>query len=184
MSRYNLGRYAIQPLRSGFFPALRQRNPQVLWIGCSDSSEGETAALGLDPGEMIVLRNLGNMIIENDLSCVTMLRYAVDHLDVNHIVVCGHYGCGLVKTASNQGLEDPWSSVLDALRCRHSSDLDRLPSPEQDRYMVLLNVMEQARAIRRDISVANAMQKRDLMIHTLLYDRVHDSVGRVVEVGG
>lgn len=82
--------------------------PQVLWIGCSDSSFDEIAALDLGADETIVLRNIGNMFLDDGPTCMSTAQYALDIVQVNHVVVCGHYGCGLVKASSNVGLGDPW----------------------------------------------------------------------------
>jgi len=81
---------------------------QVLWIGCSDSSFDEIAALDLRADETIVLRNIGNMFLDDGPTCMSTAQYALDMLQVNHVIVCGHYGCGLVKASSNAGLGDPW----------------------------------------------------------------------------
>jgi carbonic anhydrase len=97
------------PVQADFIPSLRHPTRQILWIGCSDSGFQETTILDLLPDEMLVHRNLGNMIIDGDLSCRTTVKHAVSDLNVRHIVVCGHFGCGIVKTASRDGLKGPWS---------------------------------------------------------------------------
>lgn len=100
------------PLPADFIPSLHHPTQQILWIGCSDSGFQETTILDLLPEEMMVHRNLGNMIIEGDLSCETTVKHAVSELNVRHIVVCGHYGCGIVKAASRDGLTGPWSRYI------------------------------------------------------------------------
>ena len=101
-------RYNIVPLRPNFIPSLGEAKQQVLWIGCSDSGFEEITTLDLLPAETIVLRNIGNIFLEDGLTCLSMVQYAVDILQVKHVVLCGHYGCGLVKASSNAGLGDPW----------------------------------------------------------------------------
>lgn len=100
------------PLHADFIPSLQRPTQQILWIGCSDSCFQETTILDLLPDEMMVHRNMGNMIIDGDLSCETTVKYAVSNLSVRHIVVCGHYGCGIVKAASRDGLKGPWSRYV------------------------------------------------------------------------
>lgn len=100
------------PLHADFIPSLQRPTRQILWIGCSDSCFQETTILDLLPDEMMVHRNMGNMIIEGDLSCETTVKHAVSELNVRHIVVCGHYGCGIVKAASRDGLTGPWSRYI------------------------------------------------------------------------
>jgi carbonic anhydrase len=89
--------YTATPCPSDLIPRTSPPRQQVLWIGCSDSGFEETTVLDLAPDETIVLRNIGNMVLEDDLSCASMLEYAVRVLRVRHIVVCGHYGCGIVS---------------------------------------------------------------------------------------
>lgn len=101
------------PLHADFIPSLQQPTQQILWIGCSDSSFQETTILDLLPEEMIVHRNIGNMIIDGDLSCETAVKHAVSNLNVRHIIVCGHYGCGIVKAESRDGLQGPWLRYVD-----------------------------------------------------------------------
>lgn len=122
--------YSLGPLHSDLIPRLSQPREQILWVGCSDSSCEELTILDVSPGEILQHRNLGNIIVD-DLSCTTAVGYAVNCLDVcipgyffspvitsknraeyrkvEHIVICGHYGCGIVKTAQNPGLKDPWT---------------------------------------------------------------------------
>ena len=100
--------YATRTIGANFIPRPKQPEKQILWIGCSDSDCKETTILDFLPDEMLEHRNLGNMIIDGDLSCETSVKHAVVDLRVKHIVVCGHYGCGIVKATSRNGLPGPW----------------------------------------------------------------------------
>ncbi|KAJ5469578.1 hypothetical protein N7539_009196 [Penicillium diatomitis] len=106
-------------LRTNFIPRPDHLSKQILWIGCSDSDCTETTTLNFLPEEMLEHRNLGNMIIPGDLSSEISIRHAVCELRVKHIVVCGHYGCGIVRASSREGLPGLWSRcvyrVLDVL---------------------------------------------------------------------
>lgn len=100
--------YATRTIGANFIPRPQQSEKQILWIGCSDSDCKETTILDFLPDEMLEHRNLGNMILDGDLSCETSVKHAVVDLRVKHIVVCGHYGCGIVKATSRNGLPGPW----------------------------------------------------------------------------
>jgi carbonic anhydrase len=96
----------------GFFGKLAQaQNPRFLWIGCSDSRVPAERLTGLEPGELFVHRNVANLVIHTDLNCLSVVQYAVDVLEVEHIIICGHYGCGGVQAAvenTELGLIDNW----------------------------------------------------------------------------
>lgn len=132
MGSTRFGKFEAAPLPADFIPSLHQPTQQILWIGCSDSGFQETTILDLLPDEMMVHRNIGNMIIEGDLSSETTVKYAVSvlgvskchrrhdplpekctyHFQVKHIIVCGHYGCQIVKAASRDGLQGPWQRYI------------------------------------------------------------------------
>jgi carbonic anhydrase len=133
---------------SEFFEKLaRGQDPDYLYIGCSDSRVTAEDLMGLEPGEVFIHRNIANLVSNNDLSVMTVINFAVTHLQVKHIVVCGHYHCGGVKAAMQArdlGILNPWlRNIRDVYRL-HKEELDAIPDEDQ-RYMRLveLNVEEQ-----------------------------------------
>ncbi|OAX85176.1 hypothetical protein ACJ72_00443 [Emergomyces africanus] len=141
-----------------FFEKLQiGQNPDYLWIGCSDSRIPAEQITGLDPGEAFIHRNIANLVCNTDLNVMSVINYAVRHLRVKHIVVCGHYGCGGVKAAltpADLGLLNPWlRNIRDVYRL-HEVELDALED-ESKRYdrLVELNVIEQCRNIIKTAAV-------------------------------
>lgn len=127
------------------------QNPEYLWIGCSDSRIPAEQITGLQPGDAFVHRNIANLVCNTDLNVMSVIEYAVKHLQVKHIVVCGHYGCGGVKAAmtpKDLGLMNPWlRNIRDVYRL-HEKELDAI-TDEEARYerLVELNVYEQCRNV-------------------------------------
>ncbi|EPS26688.1 hypothetical protein PDE_01626 [Penicillium oxalicum 114-2] len=151
----------------------RPRSPldkQILWIGCSDSDCKETTILDFLPDEMLELRNLGNMIIPDDLSCETLVRHAVVELKVKHIVVCGHYGCGIVRASSRNGVPGPWLRKLDSLHAKHRHLIDHVSASDRDAAFVELNILDQLRSLRGMSEVAEASRRGHLSVHGIVYD--------------
>ncbi|GLI75424.1 hypothetical protein PoHVEF18_003678 [Penicillium ochrochloron] len=171
--------YATRTIDANFIPRPQQSEKQILWIGCSDSDCKETTILNFLPDEMLEHRNLGNMIIDGDLSCETSVKHAVVDLQVKHIVVCGHYGCGIVKASSRNGLPGPWLSKLDSLHAKHRHDIDRLPMIERDSAFVELNILEQLRSLRNISEVADATRRGHLDLHGIVYD---PTIGRALSL--
>ena len=103
------------------------QNPELLYIGCSDSRVAAEDLMGLAPGEVFVHRNIANMVISIDLNVMSVVNYAVEHLKVNHVIVCGHYGCGGVKAAmqsADLGILNPWlRNIRDVYRI-HKNELN------------------------------------------------------------
>lgn len=123
------------------------QTPEFLWIGCSDSRVPANEITGTHPGEIFVHRNVANMVVHTDLNLLTVLDYAVNHLKVKHIIVCGHYGCGGVKasmTKHNFGIINKWLRNIKDVYRFHQEEVDALPTEDAkvDR-MVELNVTEQ-----------------------------------------
>ena len=115
----------------GFFAKLSQaQKPRFLWIGCSDSRVPAERLTGLEPGELFVHRNVANLVIHTDLNCLSVVQYAVDVLEVEHIIICGHYGCGGVQAAVENpelGLIDNWLLHIRDIWFKHSSLLGEMP---------------------------------------------------------
>ncbi|KAK4203353.1 putative carbonic anhydrase [Triangularia verruculosa] len=133
------------------------QNPEYLWIGCSDSRIPAEQITGLEPGHAFVHRNIANLVCNTDLNVMAVINYAVRHLKVKHIVVCGHYGCGGVKaamTAKDLGILNPWlRNIRDVYRL-HEKELDAIPD-EEARYnrLVELNVIEQCKNVVKTAGV-------------------------------
>jgi carbonic anhydrase len=158
-----------------FFQNLSKgQNPEFLYIGCSDSRVTAEEMMGARPGEIFIHRNIANMCIGTDISVMTVLNYAVRHLKVKHIIVCGHYGCGGVKTAMlpvDMGILNPWlRSIRDVYRL-HNHELNAI-TDEQKRYdrLVELNVQEQCINLIKTAAVQEAYRERGLMVHGWIFD--------------
>jgi len=158
-----------------FFERLsRQQAPQYLWIGCADSRVPANQITGLLPGEMFVHRNIANVVVHTDLNCLSVMQYAVDVLGVEHIIVCGHYGCGGVGAALRNdtlGLIDNWLRHVQDVRGKHRAELEMLPS-ETDRHRRLceLNVIEQVSNVCRTSIVRDAWARgQALAVHGWIY---------------
>ncbi len=158
-----------------FFPALaKQQSPQFLWIGCSDSRVPANQLVGLVAGEMFVHRNVANVVVHTDFNCLSVMQYAVDVLKVDHIIVCGHHGCGGVKAAmenSQLGLIDNWlRHVQDVVR-DHEQELMQIADEVKrlDR-LCELNVIEQVLNVARTTIVQTAWQRgQELVVHGWIY---------------
>lgn len=130
-----------------FLHLAKEQNPDYLYIGCSDSRVHANEIMGLEPGEVFVHRNIANMVVNNDLNVLSVINYAVEHLKVKYIIVCGHYNCGGVKAAmqpKDLGILNPWlRNIRDVYRI-HEKELDAIDDLEQrTNRLVELNVYEQ-----------------------------------------
>ena len=168
-----------------FFDRLRQQQaPAYLWIGCSDSRVPANEIVGLPPGELFVHRNVANVVVHTDLNCLAVLQYAIDVLQVRHVIVTGHYGCGGVRAVfdgAKLGLIDNWLRHVADVRLRHASRLaDSPPEAAFDR-LCELNVIEQAMHVCKTTVVEAAWERgQQLAVHGLIYG-LHD--GRLRELG-
>ncbi|MBI4888271.1 MAG: carbonate dehydratase [Acidobacteria bacterium] len=160
----------------GFFQALAsQQSPRYLWIGCSDSRVPANEIVGLLPGELFVHRNVANVVVHTDLNCLSVLQYAVDVLKVEHVIVCGHYGCGGVRAAyfrSSLGLIDSWLRHVQDVRDRHEPLLAGLGGDEERvNRLCELNVVEQVRHVCQTTIVGEAWGRgQPLSVHGWIYD--------------
>jgi carbonic anhydrase len=158
-----------------FFPKLsRQQAPQYLWIGCSDSRVPANEIVDLLPGELFVHRNIANLVLHTDLNCLSVIQFAVDILQVSHIIVCGHYGCSGVKTAFRRhrlGLSDNWLRHIQDLHGKHASELARIANETEglDR-LCEINVIEQVANVCQTTTVLDAWERRQkLTVHGWIY---------------
>ncbi|KAJ5569129.1 hypothetical protein N7450_011615 [Penicillium hetheringtonii] len=181
MTKTQLARVTTKPLEANYIASIPQGTQQVLWIGCSDGNPKDSSILDLLSDELLVVRNLGNMVIDGDLSIETAIKHAVVDLKIRHIVVCGHYGCGVVKATSRDGLQGPWLSKLNSLYAAHEEYLNQDPAMERDRSFVELNVLDQLHSLRKFIEVTNAIEKGHLQIHGVVYDTNAEESYRVLE---
>jgi len=160
----------------GFFENLaKQQAPRVLWIGCSDSRVPGNESIGVMPGEVFFHRNVANQLQMVDFNGLSVLQYAVEWLRVRHIIVCGHYGCGGVKTALKQnelGLLNNWLYGVGELSRKHKERLDALPD-RNHRIDALceFNVIEQVRNVCRSPIMLQAWRRgQDVSVHGWIYD--------------
>jgi carbonic anhydrase len=158
-----------------FFETLaRQQTPRYLWIGCSDSRVPSTQLVGLLPGDMFVHRNVANVVVHTDFNCLSVLQFAVDVLKVEHVIVCGHYGCGGVKAAMNNqrlGLIDNWLRHVQDVMHGHAAQLSSIAdeAARLDR-LCELNVIEQVVNVSRTTIVQNAWERgQELAVHGWVY---------------
>ncbi|KAA8911029.1 carbonic anhydrase [Sphaerosporella brunnea] len=156
------------------FPSLAKgQSPQILWYGCSDSRVPETTVLDLQPGEVFVHRNIANVLPATDLSSLSVLQYAVEVLQVQHIIVCGHYSCGGVNAALGQkklGLIDSWLRHVREVRAKYEKELEGLTQKQQSDRLVEFNVIEQVRSVLKNANVQEAMEERGLEVHGWVFD--------------
>lgn len=165
-----------------FFSKLsKQQSPDYLWIGCSDSRVPANQIVGLAPGDVFVHRNIANVVVHTDLNCLSVVQYAVEVLQVKHIIICGHYGCGGVKAAlehHEHGLIDNWLRHIKDVHRFHRADLEGLPHEEKFDRLCELNVLEQMGNICDTTIIQDAWRRdADLTIHGWIYS-IEDGILR------
>ncbi|MEQ8585507.1 MAG: carbonate dehydratase [Thalassobaculaceae bacterium] len=165
----------IKAANPDYFAKLsQQQTPDILWIGCADSRVPANQILDLPPGEVFVHRNIANMVVPSDLNCLSVLQYAVEVLEVSHILVCGHYGCGGVRAAmagTDNGLIDNWLNHIRLVQRLHAGELpDDMREEEALDRLCELNVVEQVDNVCRTTIVRDAWARgRRLRVHGVVY---------------
>lgn len=157
-----------------FRKLLSQQSPEFLWIGCSDSRVPANTIVGLEPGELFVHRNVANVVVHSDLNSLSVLQFAIDVLQVKHIIVCGHYGCSGVKTALERrrvGLADNWLRHVQDVHNKHTDvlPLGMTPRERSDR-LCELNVIEQVVNVCQTTILQDAWDRgQQVTVHSWVY---------------
>lgn len=154
---------------------LKQQSPEYLWIGCSDSRVPANEIVGLLPGELFVHRNVANLVVKNDLNCLSVIQFAVEALKIKHIIVCGHYGCGGIKAVLDNtkiGLVDEWLDNLKPVKENYQEKLfDIKDDASRFNKLCELNVIEQVLNVCKTDIVKQAWQRdQNLTVHGWIYD--------------
>ena len=163
-------------IRKDYFERMaHEQKPEFLWIGCSDSRVPAEEITGTEAGEIFVHRNIANQVVHTDFNLLSVLQFAVEVLQVKHVIVCGHYNCGGIKNAltnNHLGLINKWLRHLKDIYRSHTRELESIPNPmlRVDRF-VELNVMEQV----QNLAATSIIQKhwaryRLPIIHGWVYD--------------
>ena len=158
----------------GFFERLSQsQKPRFLWIGCSDSRVPAEQLTGLEPGELFVHRNVANLVIHTDLNCLSVVQYAIDVLEVEHVIICGHYGCGGVQAAVENpelGLINNWLLHIRDIWYKHSSLLGELSPEKRLDKLCELNVVEQVYNLGHSTVMQSAWKRgQKVTLHGWVY---------------
>ena len=168
--------WAAQMVRerpSFFTDLLAQQTPRYMWIGCSDSRVPANQITGLEPGEVFVHRNVGNVVVATDLNCLSAIQYAVDQLGVHDLMVVGHYGCGGVLAAlegTRIGLADNWLRHIKDVRDRHTELIAAAPAAYRQDVLCELNAIEQVINVAQTTVVQDAWQRGQLLtLHSWVY---------------
>jgi carbonic anhydrase len=159
------------------------QNPEILYIGCSDSRVTAEELMGVSPGDAFVHRNIANMVPNTDLSAMSVIDYAVVYLEVKHVVVCGHYYCGGVKAAmqsADLGILNPWlRNIRDVYRI-HRDELNAIKDEDEKyRRLVELNVQEQCINVIKTSEVQRAYRDRGITVHGWVFD-IHS--GKLIDL--
>jgi len=186
--------YSVSPVPPTFITSKRVPKAQILWIGCSDSLICETETLSVLPDEIFVHRNLGNIISNEDLSSKSAVEYCADLLQVDHIVVCGHYDCVLMKEIGVDSRGDRkglggWYKDLTKLYKIYSAFLEnsggaeKMDERNRDRRFEEIYVLAEVEWLGKQPNVKKAMEERRLQIHAFVYDRERNACMRLIEKG-
>jgi carbonic anhydrase len=164
----------IEAREPGFFSRLlQQQSPQYMWIGCADSRVPANELVDLAPGEMFVHRNVANVVVHSDLNCLSAVQFAIDVLQVRHIIVVGHSNCGGVRAALDDrriGIADNWIRHVQDVRNRHQDFLIGVAAERRVDALVELNVIEQALNMCQTTVVQDAWARgQELVVHGWCY---------------
>ncbi|KAK3402177.1 carbonic anhydrase [Sordaria brevicollis] len=169
-----------------FFPKLAGgQSPEILWIGCSDSRCPETTILGMQPGDVFVHRNIANIVSPTDINTTAVIEYAVAHLKVKHVVLCGHSACGGAAAALSDarvgGVLDTWLLPLKTVRFNHAEELDAITDDKERTIRIAqLNVEAGIRVLMNNATIREAIAERGLEVHGVFFDI---GCGRIKELG-
>ncbi|KAI0853574.1 carbonic anhydrase [Daldinia vernicosa] len=169
-----------------FFPKLASgQSPAILWLGCSDSRCPETTILGLQPGDVFVHRNIANIISPTDINTAAVIEYAVVHLKVKHVVLCGHSSCGGAAAALGDnrvgGVLDIWLMPLKAVRNAHKEELESITDDKKRAVRIAeLNVEAGINVLMANASIQDAIAERGLQVHGTFFDI---GTGRIRDLG-
>lgn len=160
------------------------QKPEYLWIGCSDSRVPAETITGATPGQIFVHRNIANLVVHTDLNLLSVLEFAVEVLKVKHIILCGHYGCGGIKSSLENiayGYVDNWLRNIKEIYVKNADELDQISdlSAKIDR-LVEINVVEQVKNLCKTKVVQKALEKKSVQVHGWVYN-MHD--GHIKELG-
>ncbi|MBR8457081.1 carbonate dehydratase [Burkholderia dolosa] len=177
---------AVNAREPGFFTRLaKQQNPKYRWIGCADSRVPANELTGLDPGEVFVHRNVANVVVHSDLNALSTIQFAVEHLQVQHIIVVGHYGCAGVRAAlsgTRIGLADNWLRHVQDVRLRHRKRLQHLPVEAQEDTLCEMNVIEQVAKVALSTVLQDAWARdQKVSVHGWVY-RLKDGLLKDLQV--
>ncbi len=158
-----------------FLKLSEKQTPKYLWIGCSDSRIPANEILGLEPGEVFVHRNVANLFPHTDFNCLSVLQYGIDYLNIEHVIVCGHYRCGGIAAAMENaqfGLVDNWLRNIRDVYSREKDQLDHISNKTlRNDKLVELNVLHQVMNVCHTTIVQNAWaNKKKLYVHGWIYD--------------
>ena len=166
--------------RPGFFTGLaNQQSPKYMWIGCSDSRVPANEIIGLAPGEIFVHRNIANVVVHSDLNALSTIQFAVERLQVKHVMVVGHYGCSGVQAAlegARIGLADNWLRHIQDVRDRHRALIEAVPEHARANALCELNAIEQVVNVAQSTVLQDAWARgQEVTLHGWVYG-VHDGL--------
>jgi len=179
--------YDVVPLERDLIPSRGVKKEHIMWVGCSDSLILETETLGVLSEELFVHRNLGNILSNEDLSSVSAVEWCVDIIKVDHIIVCGHYDCVLIREDADDNALHGWYKDVTKLHVLEEKYLARSPErmhmneESRDHRFEEVYVLAEVNWLKRQPIVKKAIHERGLQIHALVYDKKTNTSVRLVE---